>query len=155
MKIPMDSSLLTLYERMLDPNDRQSRTLRPNLRYSAIEKEPFDIIDALEIIHKKIGSHFCKLPSIKMALKQNTKADESLAECCVKGLDIQKINKRVDELNDPDKDLNQECSLLAEAEACGVNILLTQNGAFKQNFQYKANNVRILHPIDYAEEIRQ
>jgi hypothetical protein len=151
MKIAMDSGLLHLYERMLNPSDRQKEP-RPNLRYSANDKKAFDIIDALEKIYKS-GARFCKLPSNEEVLKQNTKTDKNLPECCVKGFDIQKISRRKDELQDFHEDL-EDRKLLAEAEECGVNILLTTIGSFKENLQGKAkNNVRIFHPIDYANGI--
>ena len=143
MKIAMDSRLIPLYQRMLNPSDRQSKKVSSS-RYSAIDREIFNIIDALEKIYNKLKKYFCRLPSNKETLK--------LLECCVEEYDVQKINKRVYELQEFHDDL-EDCQLLAEAEECGVNILLTRDGSFKQNLQHKANNVRILHPIYYAKEI--
>jgi len=151
MKIAMDSGLLPYYERMLNPNDRQAKNPPTNLRYSTVDRETFDIIDSLEKIHKS-GARFCKLPSNEEALKQNPKADKNLPECCVKGFDLQKINKRINELRDPFEDLDDCCKFLAEAEECGANILFTTNESFKQNLQNKSN-VRVLHPIEYSKEI--
>jgi hypothetical protein len=152
MKIAMHSDLIHLYERMLNPNDRQKET-RPGLRYSEIDQEAFKIIDALDKIYKS-GARFCKLPSNEIALKKFPKADKSLPECCVRGLDLQKINKRIDELRDHDEDLEEECKLLAEAEECGVNILLTRNGKFIRELGKKSKNVMILKPPDYLKEVR-
>ena len=142
MKIAMDSSIFDLYERMLDPNNRQLKKLPSGTRYSSIEQEAFDIIDALENIHKS-GAIFCRLPSNKVVL--------NLPECCIKGFDIHKINKRTDELNGPYEDLREECKLLAEAEQCGVSIILTRNGNFIK-LTGKSDSVKIIKPIDYFKK---
>jgi hypothetical protein len=87
-------------------------------------------------------------------LNENLKTNNKLTECCVRGFDIHNINQRANELQDPYEDLGEECKLLAEAEECGVSILLTTNGSFKDNLQRKAkNNLRILHPIHDLNEI--
>jgi hypothetical protein len=128
---------------MLNPYDRQSKKVHSG-RYSAVDREIFNIIDALEKIYNKLKKYFCKLPSNTEMLK--------LPECCLEEYDVQNLNKRVHELQEFHDDL-EDCQLLAEAEECGVNILLTRNASFKQNLQHQANNVRILHPIYYAKEI--
>ncbi len=151
MKIAMDSELIPLYERMLNPYDRQKKS-EPNLRYTINDKIAFDIIDALEKIHKS-GAIFCKLPINKDVLKENSKSDKELSECCIKGVDIHKIHQRTNELDNAYDDLKKECSLLAEAEECRVNILLTTNGNFIDSLCSKANDVRILHPVNYSKEI--
>jgi hypothetical protein len=151
MKIAMDSELIPLYERMLNPLDRQKEP-KPNLRYSVNDKNTFNIIDALEKIHKS-GAIFCKLPFNKEALIKNSKADTQLSECCIKELDIHNCYQRINELKNSHDNLEEECRLLAEAEQCGVNILLTTNGKSINNLHSKANDVRILHPINYSNEI--
>jgi hypothetical protein len=154
MKIAMDSSVLDLYERMLDLNDRQSKKLPPGKRYSRIEQEAFDIIDALENIHKS-RAHFCLLPSNIDELQRikRPKLERFLGKCCEGELDSQKQKIRLEEMNASNEDL-ERYMLLAEAEECGVNILLTRYGSFKQKLQQKAkNNIKICHPIDYAKEI--
>src|SRR5208283_4994475 len=136
MKIAMDSSVLDLYERMLNPNDHKSKKVPPGLRY--IDQEAIDIIDALEKIHKS-GARFCLLPSNIEELQRikRPKSEGYLRRCCGKELDSQKQQIRVNELNDSDE---EACMLLAEAEECGVNVLLTTCGSFKENLQHKAKN---------------
>jgi len=152
MKIVMDSRLIHLYQKMLlIPLDPRSENMRPNLRVPANEKQDINIIKALYKI-KISGARFCKLPSNEGELKEYIKADKDLPECCVKGFDIQKINQRTNELNDPYEDLGEECKLLAEAEECGANIILTTNPNFITNLSNKAINVRILKPSDYSKE---
>jgi hypothetical protein len=152
MKIAMDSELIFLYERMLNPYDRQ-RTPEPNLRYSVNDKNAFDIIDALEKIYKS-GAIFCKLPINQEVLKENPKADNKLSECCLSEIEFHKINQRVNELTDAYDDLLDECRLLEEAEQCSVNIILTRNGNFIDNLHSKADGVRILYPVVYSNEIK-
>ena len=153
MKIAMDSSVLDIYERMLDHNDRRLNKLPQNFRYSANDERAFDMIDALDKINKTLVS-FCRLPSNEDALKRNPKANKHLFECCIEGYDIQSINKRINELHGFYDNLENCCKLLSEAEECGVNIILTTNGLFKNNLQSKAkNNIKILHPLHDLDEI--
>jgi len=142
MKIAMDSSVLYLYERMLNPYDRQQMP-GPNLRYSQNDKIAFDNIDALEKIHRS-GQIFCKLPSNKETLKQCPKADEYLAECFIKSLNIHKFNQRIIELNICEDLPDEFYRLLGEAEQCGINIILTLD-----DLSAKSNNVKIVKPADY------
>lgn len=154
MKIAMDSNVLDLYERMLNPNDRRLEKMPPGKRYSPNDREAFDIIDALENIHKS-GAYFCLLPSNIEELQHinRPKIQRILGRCCEKELDSQKQQIRVNELNDSNEDL-ERCMLLAEAEECGVNVLLITYRSFKKNLQHKAkNNVKIFHPVDYSNEI--
>jgi hypothetical protein len=153
MKIAMDSRLIPLYQKMLSPY----RQIKPstNLRYSPEDKEDFDIIDALDKISKiDPPPRFCKLPSNEAALKENPTADEKLPECCRRGIDIHKINninRRTDALQDSFEDL-EYCKLLAEAEECKVNVLLTRKDEFIKKLSGEARGVRITKPADYFKE---
>jgi hypothetical protein len=62
----------------------------------------------------------------------------------------QKINQRTNELLEHYGEREDCCRLLAEAEECGVNFLLTRNGNFISELGRKAKNVKIIRPIDFA-----
>lgn len=112
MKIAMDSSVLDLYERMLDPNDRQSKKLTSGKRYTTIDQEAFDIIDALEKINKS-GAYFCLLPSNLEELKRikRPKIENIMNKCYEDELNYKAIEIRKNELNAPYEDLEKKCKL--------------------------------------------
>jgi hypothetical protein len=158
IKIAMDSTLIPLYRLMIMTPCLQIQP-GPNLRYPPSEQEDRDIINALYKILTSLNPppRFCKLPCNETALKDHPIDKEKFPDCCRKGFDTNKINNvniRMDELKDFQEKLAEECRLLAEAEVCGVNILLARNRSFNQNLQNRAKNkVKIFHPIDYSNEI--
>jgi len=151
MKIAMDSRLIPLFRMMLNPS--RQIVPGPNLRYWPSEKEAFDIVDDLDKISKSDPiPRFCRLPSNEEALKENQIRKDNLPDCCRKGFNINKknnINKRIDELRDFHADLYKECKLLAEAEQCKVNVIITIKEEFINKLSGKAKGIRIIKPADY------
>jgi hypothetical protein len=140
MKIAMDSSVIDRFERIL-------RNI-PNLT----DKEEKALLEI-----KESGALFFKLPSNIEYFQKNKSGEKFLAEeylryCREVQLDDQKIKERINELTDPYEDLEDECKLLAEAEQCGVNVILTTIGNFISELAGKANKVKIIRPTDYFKK---
>jgi hypothetical protein len=137
MKVAMDPSVLDLFERFL--ND-----------WPIVNKEQ----EALMEIHKS-GVRFYLLPCNIEELRSIKRAEveKYLSKCHERELDSHKIIKRINDLNDPHDNLGEEeYRLLAEAEECGINIILTTNGNFIHELTGKSNSVKIMKPTDYFKK---